>query len=174
LKINASRNLTGFTLIELMIVIFIIGIASAAVIFHGGHRNNAREAQAFAEQLKSQIQIIREQSVSQLSTMGLMLNAENYEFYQYIEKPEKKWIPLREQDNFWKSYTIPSSIKLNLALELKKTSTVTTTDEHQPQIIFLPNGEITPFTLTINSEGATLAFQIIVHSDGSTSVQEIK
>jgi general secretion pathway protein H len=172
LKSYFKKSLLGFTLIELLVVVFIIGIVSAVIAFTGGSRHNFRETEAFAEELKSRILIIREQSTTQMTTLGLQVNDKNYEFLQF-EKSTGKWISLQTTDSFWQAYKIPSDITLGVTVEPKNLSADLSKSDHPPQIIFLPNGDITAFTITISSKSNKRVLQITGNSDGTILLQEM-
>ena len=68
----------GFTLVELMVVIFIIGLASAAVVMTA--RSPDRGARNEAEQLAARIAAVRDQAVLQSRTMAVSIRPSGYGF----------------------------------------------------------------------------------------------
>lgn len=169
IKITVS---SGFTLIELLVVMFIIGIVSSIILLTNMNSHSFKESESFAEQLKSQLQIIQQQAVSQIKTLGLFINKTNYEFYVYDEN-QKKWLPLKLYDDFWKTYVIPPFIELNLTIVERQQISTSSSTGHQPRIIFLPNGEMTTFSLTMYSKGTKRILQIVGSKDGQIFLQEL-
>jgi general secretion pathway protein H len=68
----------GFTLVELMVVIFIIGLASAAVVMTA--RSSDRGARDEAEQLAARIAAVRDAAILQSRTMAVWVRPSGYGF----------------------------------------------------------------------------------------------
>jgi general secretion pathway protein H len=81
----------GFTLVELMVVIFIIGLASAAVVMTA--RSPDRGARDEAEQLAARIAALRDQAILQSRTMAVWVRPSGYGFET---RSKGLWKPLSE------------------------------------------------------------------------------
>ena len=81
----------GFTLVELMVVIFLIGLASAAVVMMS--RPAGGGARDEAEQLAARIAALRDQSILQSRTMAVWVRPSGYGFET---RSAGQWQPLSQ------------------------------------------------------------------------------
>jgi general secretion pathway protein H len=81
----------GFTLVELMVVIFIIGLASAAVVMTAGAPS--RGARGEAEQLAARIAALRDNAILQSRTMAVWVRPSGYGFEA---RGQGSWTPLSQ------------------------------------------------------------------------------
>ncbi len=79
----------GFTLVELMVVIFIIGLASTAVVMTA--RSPDRGARGEAEQLAARIAAVRDSAILQSRTMAVWVRPSGYGFET---RAKGAWTPL--------------------------------------------------------------------------------
>lgn len=81
----------GFTLVELMVVIFIIGLASTAVVMTA--RSSDRGARDEAEQLAARIAAVRDHAILQSRTMAIWIRPSGYGFET---RSKGAWTPLAQ------------------------------------------------------------------------------
>ncbi len=81
----------GFTLVELMVVIFIVGLAGAAVVMTA--RSPDRSARNEAEQLAARIAALRDHAILQSRGMAIWVRPSGYGF---DARSDAVWKPLTE------------------------------------------------------------------------------
>jgi general secretion pathway protein H len=165
--VKYKNIIRGFTLLELLIVIFIMCLASAIIVVSVSGKHNIRETQSFMKLLKAEMQFARKQSILQMKILGLGFDKQHYEFYQY--NANQTWSPLKNSNNYWRVYSIPEDVQLNVSSQNHNQEQDST---KQPQIVFLPNGEVTPFIVTAETENLLKKIQIVGSSGGDFVLTE--
>ena len=143
----------GFTLLELLVVILIIGIiVSFASLSVGQHAS--RTLQDEAERIHSLLRLAGEESVLQGRELALQFNPEGYLF---VTLDSADWVPV-EEDRLFREREMPPDLELSLALEGVEMDLHDS--ENPPRIFVLSSGEMTPFVLELgNLEGEVYTLQ---------------
>lgn len=151
----------GFTLVELLVVMVIIAIASSIVVLKvGTYYSSNKRTEIFARELSSMIQLARNQAVFSLNVIGLRISGNKVTFLQLNNTNGLHWIPLDEHDSFWASRTIPEKVIMQLTTPDDSESQSSQKDASSPQIIIFPSGEMTPFTLSMHKLGSSQTYLI--------------
>lgn len=156
----------GFTLLEIMLVIFLIGLASAGVVqtFATDSESPAKKA---AQDFLIQFEQLRDKAVTEGLAVGVLIDPSGYQFMQYrhgqwlpvsatrlsaqVTVPKQVQMVLQPGSDIWqKEYVLElqrhrltlHDIELELQKEAKKKT---------PQIRFFPFEPATPFTLLFYS-----------------------
>ena len=79
---NAGRR-SGFSLIEILVVIVIIGIVSSVALLSLGLLGDDRELQTEARRLISLVEVAQDEAVMQGRELGLEFMAHSYRFVEY-------------------------------------------------------------------------------------------
>jgi len=166
----------GFTLLELLVVVAIVGIMVGAVVLSIGAVGPDREAEQEVERLRGLIDLLHEDSLMQSRDYGLMLTTGGYRFYIYDYK-QLKWIQVAG-DRLLGEHAVRKQLELGLALDgkdvelEKKFETIDREKDPQPQIMILSSGELTPFQLDVSRVNINGHYALTGELGGKLSVAE--
>lgn len=161
-----GRNVKGFTLIEILVVLFIISIVSSAALLSIG-RNENRHIETFANELAQAMTLAEEQAMLQPTVLGLSLKEHSFQFSSFQLTAEAKknvWTPL--QDALLGQHTIPNDIQVDVEVSGNRAAAE---DKTTPQIIISTNGDLTPFTIYIGKKGEKPRYAIRGDADGNVT-----
>lgn len=168
------RRQRGFTLIEILAVLIIIGVVTAAAVISIralGGRDDQGQA---ATRLAGLIELASENARMENRQYGIVINSSHYQFVRF---GTDGWIPV-ENDPVLKRRDLPDGMTMTVSVQnpIKMPTTSTagsaasaaaaasananagmdatqdgSQDKLQPQIAILSTGEMTPFTLRLST-----------------------
>ncbi len=198
--INRCNPRSGFTLLELLVVIVIVGIiisvASVSVNVLG--RDNQIEDQA--KRLDKVITQVREESEMQGRDVGLFVERDGYLFmrFNYLtqswseisddELLNRRELPAGLQNRLWlegrevilkthaenielAQHSSASSSSSISASVGSSSSNASPTDSRVPQIDILSSGDLSPFELRIEREGTDFSWHLVGKPDNTLTVE---
>ena len=147
---QAASTQRGFTLLEILVVLVIIGIlASMAVLNIGDRRSDILSKES--RRISTLIDLARNEAILEGREYGLGLWRGHYQFYELDEKTSA-WAPLLA-DTHLRPREFPETIEPMLEIENQEV-TLDAKAPEKPQILILSSGEITAFRLTLEPEDA--------------------
>lgn len=135
------RNNQGFTLIEIMIVIVIIGITVGFALIAFGDFGESKRIVFAAEQLVNNLHLAQQQAILETRTLGLRIDNKGYQILQLQNNTQ--WSSLSNKGIFKVTYFPPNTV---ITLNISNRPPI-----GAPPILITSSGEMTPFTLTIGS-----------------------
>lgn len=132
------RRNSGFTLIEVLVVVFIIGIVLTFAVLSLHDRSRSDGAEQEGGRLAALLGLSREEAVLQAREFALQLTARDYEF---LVLDGDTWKTL-EDDELLRPRQLAPDVTLSATIEGEKL-----TDEGR--IYVLSSGEMTAFTLDL-------------------------
>ena len=163
----------GFTLLEIMLVIFLIGLASAGVVqtFATDSESPAKKA---AQDFLTRFAQFKDRAVIEGKTLGVLIDPPGY---QFMQRRQGQWLPV-SATRLSAQVTVPKQVQMLLqpgsdiwqkeyALELQKEAKKKT-----PQIRFSPFEPATPFTLRFYSAAQNACWAVKLAHDGALSLNQ--
>lgn len=171
----------GFTLLEVLVMMIVIGVTISFVTLSLGGGTQGRELRAEAERLQGVIQLAREEAILLGRPLGMRI-VENYDAeqarraYEFAVYERGQWKALTKH-TVLTSHVLPSSIELELHLDglstgllsnpgkskdaakAKKDSEKKRFAQFEPDIFFLQSGEFAPaFKISVALSKSTERF----------------
>jgi general secretion pathway protein H len=143
----------GFTLIEIMIVVFIIGLISAAAVITFGGESRDTELDKEAERLDALLDYAREQAELQTRDYGFRTNRTTYQFVVF-EPLTNEW-KLAEEDDALRERKLPEGLQPALVVEgrpIVLDSKWPKIDDFKPQVMIFANGDLSSFEWQLKRE----------------------
>nr|WP_240476143.1 type II secretion system minor pseudopilin GspH [Pectobacterium brasiliense] len=174
---RSTRKQQGFTLLEMMLVVLLAGIAAGMVVMAFPPERQNDSAWQLAR-FQAQLEFAAESSQVNEYMLGVRIYSDRWQFYQLQRPAASEGIPIPSGDRWqgykwqpWQPHRVSASATLPEALRLellqadgKKVDKTQSGDD--PDILILPGGEITPFRLLVKSENKALSNWLQVDNTG--------
>ena len=183
MKISRSSN-HGFTLIEMMVVLVILGIIVSTMVLsiRTGDINEHMEIEM--NRLHALIGLAQEEAILQGQVMALAIGEESYRFD--IKDVEKEtWSAVDDGRVFRERKLVQGThlvlviddieedrekkFKLELSTEGEQQE-VTEEDEDYQRVQIEPSGEMFPFELILRNEDETIEYRLVMNEDGQLTL----
>lgn len=177
-RIRAQR---GFTLLEILVVIVIIGVMVSMVTLSVGLLGVDREADEQARRFWAVLRQAREEAELQAIDLAVFVGTSDYEFLRFDTR-RNEWQPVVD-DKLYAQRTLPEGLRFRLWMEGREIVLKpglpdrSKKDENQkwpPQLTVLSSGEIVPFELQLERDSAPALFRITSLADGDLRIEQRK
>lgn len=160
--VNTSGRPNGFTLIEILVVIVIIGIVTSMAMLSLGLLGDDRDLQTEARRITSLVQVAQDEAVMQGREFGLEVMESSYRFVEY-DAFTNRWGELLADDTL-RMRQLPEDLEFELYLEDQRIKLETgpgafddpddkdnsvLKESYAPHIFIFSSGDMLPFELRI-------------------------
>jgi general secretion pathway protein H len=171
----------GFTLVELMVVVVIIGVIIAGTLLSLGATGRDSQLEQERDRLSAMIGFVRERAQLQTREYGLRCTPDGYQFVVYDTRggtwqDDTLDTSLRERH-------LPAGLQFTLVLEGREvvlkapkpqTGLKEATPDLTPQIMLFSNGEMGDFALTLQRTEQHRSVTFKSAEDGTLAVGDIQ
>lgn len=151
------RAKRGFTLIEIMVVLVIIGITSSVTLLAFGDFGASRKVLMTAQHFSSYIKLVQQRAILETNTFGIRVNEAGYETLRLQQGVN--WQPLPENGLF-RPHFFPKNIRVTLAKPLKNS-------KNTPEVIIHSSGDMSLFQLNFGTHDHPSLVTLIGRHNGS-------
>jgi general secretion pathway protein H len=176
---SVRRGAQGFTLIELMVVLVIIGLMLGAMLLSLGDRGQDSQLEKERDRLAALINYVQERAALQTIEYGLRCEQGGYRFVMYDSR-KAQWLedPL---DELLRARALPGGLDLALSVEDRPIVLPVRIDPHKqvasldltPQVMIYSSGDLTRFRLTLLRAAAHRSVVLSGASAGKVEISPI-
>jgi len=170
---HAACRASGFTLLEVLVVIVIIGIITSMAMVSVNVLGRDNEMDEEARRLMAVLTQAREDAMLEGRDVGLRVDASSYDFAHYDARMER-W-ELAVEDPLLRARTLPGGLELDLWLENRSVKLADRAEPSeraplQPQVVVMASGDLIPFEIRLTRAGTTEARALVGSADGKLEI----
>jgi len=172
---------SGFTLLEILVVIVIIGVMVSIATLSIGVLGQDQQTEEEARRVWAVLRQAREEAELQSIDVAIYAAASDYEFLRF-ETRRNEWQPIVD-DKLYAQRELPEGLRFRLWLEgreivlkpaLPDRSKKDENEKAPPQLMVLSSGDVVPFELQIERDGAPASWRVTSLADGDLRVERRK
>jgi general secretion pathway protein H len=168
--LNTTRG-KGFTLLEIVVVVFIIGIVLSLVVITF-KPNKGRELKTEADRFMTLVSLATQESILLSKDFALQLTHDGYSF---LTLEDQQWVTV--DDKTFRERTLPKGDYMDVYLEGEKLELDSSENkddekENHPRIFLLSSGEMTPFEVIFQSDDISDSYHVSGDISGKLSMEE--
>lgn len=170
LRESLKQRPAGFTMIEILVVLIVVGMLAALAVANLGGGTQKRELENTARELFLLMQTASEQAVLNNQELGMVLEDDSYRFLA-LDEVEGTWVSQGER--LFQPRELPQGLVVTSVIESDLPTMAGAEDTLQPDLMFFSSGEVTPFELEL-SLSADSEVRHLIESDGFEGVSWLK
>ena len=148
-----NQESSGFSLLELLVVITIIGLIAGAAVLSVGVLGDNQNTQSEALRLQAILELLQEDALMQSRDYGIVFSSTGYQFYIY-DHQLRSWLETKNETFLLKRELRPP-LRISLVVDgqdliLTESISEKMTYLGEPHVFILSSGEMTPFKLSLS------------------------
>jgi general secretion pathway protein H len=188
---RAPRNSTGFTLLEILTVIVIVGVLISVTTLSVGVLGRDSEMRDQAERVWAVLNQAKEECELQGFDVGMRVGLNKYDFLRFDSR-EQRWRGI-EYDDLFAARQLPGGLRFRLWIEGREVilserdadaeSSVDSgspadegddaTDELPPHIMVLSSGDVNSFEIRLEREGGAARWKVFSTPAGAIEMESV-
>ena len=148
-----KSNARGFTLIEILVVLLIVGITIGFAMLAFGDFGARRRAIFAIEQFVNDVKLVQHQAALEIATYGIRIEKTSYQVFRFNEALSWQALP---HHRLFRHHVFPDAISAIFQPKIDSGGT--------PQIIINESGDTTPFHLFFELKRMPLAEVVGYHN----------
>ncbi len=149
----ATDRESGFTLLEILVVVMIIGVMTAAMVLTLNFAGHDTALKTESKRLLSLMHYAREQAELQTRDYGIVFARHDYEFVVFSVR-RNVWRRVLEDDAL-RERTLPSGLEFRLAVDARPVVLEDRLHKRSlaPQVVLYSSGDLSTFAITLERRG---------------------
>jgi general secretion pathway protein H len=164
----------GFTLIEILIVLVIIGIVITFAVLATGDLGQTQNIEASAKELDLLIGFAQQRAILQPVVLGLSVQEKGYRFFEFQYDAKKSQWRALERDKLLYYHTFPPKTLVTLKPYNGQSELAASPDSDKPSIIISPSSNMTPFIIEMGKLSQPPLFRITGQPNGELNFERLK
>ncbi|MBA2655900.1 MAG: type II secretion system minor pseudopilin GspH [Tatlockia sp.] len=149
----------GFTLIEILVVIVIIGITLGFALLAFGDFGASRRVIVNTEQLSTYIKLVQQRAILENNTLGVSVNENGYSTFR-LERG--RWQPMPAKSIFHQR-----SFPANMVVRVKSIGK----DNKRPDVVVDSSGDISYFTINLGTQQKPSIATLLASANGQLQIR---
>ena len=161
----------GFTLVEILVVVVIIGIVTTGILLSVNVTGRDRDLERECDRLLALFKYAREQAELQTREYGIMFQDDGYEFLTYDTRRDS-WRSVFEDDAL-RARRLPDGLAVRLSVDARPVVLTRPKDakDKTPQVMIFSNGDLSTFAATLEREGGVRSVTLTEDTNGQVIEQ---